>query len=77
MTITPVSARAALRVAVLAGLRQAFSAAVWFALLAICGVGSLVIGVYMIAGMGWALVAAGAISLALAVLLLIGMNRGG
>jgi hypothetical protein len=36
-----------------------------------------VIGVYMIAGMGWALVAAGAISLALAVLLLIGMNRGG
>lgn len=68
---------AALRVALVAGLKRAFSAAVWFVILALGGVGLLVAGVYLLLGLAWAFVAAGGMALAVAALLLIGMNRGG
>lgn len=53
-----------------------FSALVWFLLLAILGIVSIVIGVFVLAGIGAALVVAG-ISLLLAALLIFkGMTRG-
>lgn len=72
----PPSALAAVRVAVGAALARALSAAVWVVLFALAGVGLLVAGIFLLGGLAWALVAGGGIALALAVLVLVGMNRG-
>lgn len=71
----PKSALAALRVAALAALARALSAAVWLVIFAFGGIGLLLAGIYLLGGLPWALVAAGAIALVLAGLLLTGMNR--
>lgn len=72
----PVSAAAAIRVALVAGLRRAVSAILWFVILCLGGVGALVAGTYILLGFGWALVIAGGLSLLASALLLIGMSRG-
>lgn len=72
----PVSALAAIRSGLLLGLRRAFSAVVWFVLLCISGAALLVAGAFILAGLGWATVVAGALCLVIAVLLLVGMSRG-
>jgi hypothetical protein len=71
----PVSAVTALRRAVVVGMQRALSAAVWLVLLTIIGIGSIVGGVYVLSGFGWALIAAGCLSVALAALLMVGANR--
>lgn len=71
----PLSFAAALRGALAAGLKRAFSAAVWFVILALAGVAAVVAGVYLLCGMAWALIAVGGMALVLSALLLIGMSR--
>lgn len=54
----------------------AFSAITWLFIMAVAGASSLVAGVFVIAGAGWALVAAGALFLFAGLVLLKGMSRG-
>lgn len=72
----PVSAQAAIRAALLFGIRRALSAAVWLVLFGVGGVALLIGGAYILAGIGWALVVAGALCLVMAGLVLVGMSRG-
>lgn len=70
-----VSALAAIRSALVAAIGRALSAVVWCVLLALSGVGLLVAGAYVLAGLGWALVVGGAIATITSVLLVVGMSR--
>lgn len=51
------------------------SAALWFVLMFVVGVASVVAGVFILLGAGWALVAFGGIAIASALLIARGMNR--
>lgn len=66
----------AVRLGAAAALKRALSAAVWFVLLGLAGAILLVAGVYVLAGVGASMVAAGAVCVAIAGLLLVGMTRG-
>lgn len=66
---------AALRRGLVAGGRFALSAVLWCVLLVLLGAGAIVAGVYLLGGLGWALLTAGAMALVVAALLLLGVNR--
>jgi hypothetical protein len=52
------------------------SAVLWFQLLHACGAGFLVAGVYVLAGLGWSLIAAGILCIGVASFLRKGMTGG-
>jgi hypothetical protein len=55
--------------------RHAASAQTWFMLLGIGGAALVLSGVFMLAGFAWALIGAGSIAIATAILIMIGMTR--